>query len=104
MTKKMTHPSIRLAVALHYDGEEAPRVTAKGGGEIAEKILQIARENKIPIEESEQMVQVLSQINLGDEIPESLYIAVAEIIAFAYYVSGKVPKGFVPNTHKQGTD
>lgn len=81
-----------LAVALQYDGETAPRVTAKGGGELAERIIELAREHNIPMQENPVMVQALAQIDLGEEIPETLYLAVAEIIAFAYYLSGKVPQ------------
>jgi flagellar biosynthesis protein len=80
------------AVALHYSGKgTAPRVTAKGSGELAEQIIALAREHQIPIQEDPELIQLLAQIELGDEIPELLYIAVAEVLAFAYYVSGRVP-------------
>ena len=82
-------------VALKYDGEGAPRVTAKGKGYIAEEILAIAREHNIPMYEDPELVRLLSQLELGDEIPRSLYLAVAEVIAFAYFISGKTvgPRG-----------
>jgi len=76
-------------VALRYDGDSAPRVTAKGKGFIAEEILAIAREHDIPLYEDPELVSLLSQLELGDEIPRSLYMAVAEVIAFAYSISGK---------------
>jgi len=76
-------------VALKYDGESAPRITAKGRGYIAEEILTIAREHNIPMYEDPELVKLLSQLELGDEIPRSLYLAVAEVIAFAYSISGK---------------
>jgi len=80
------------AVALQWDGKVAPKVTAKGEDALAEQILRIAREHNIPIQEdNEILVSVLAQIELGDEIPESLYLAVAQVIAFAYYLSGKQP-------------
>ena len=79
------------AVALHYSGKGAPRVTAKGKGELAEQIIAIAREHDVPIQEDEQLVSLLAQIDLGEEIPELLYIAVAEVLAFAYWLSGRVP-------------
>jgi len=80
------------AVALHYSGKgTAPRVTAKGSGELAEQIIALAREHQIPLQEDPELIQLLAQIELGDEIPELLYIAVAEVLAFAYYVSGRVP-------------
>jgi flagellar biosynthesis protein len=78
------------AVALKWDGKAAPRVTAKGQGALAEQILALAREYEIPIQEdNEVLVSALAQIELGDEIPETLYVAVAQVIAFAYYLSGK---------------
>lgn len=82
------------AVALLYDGENAPRVTAKGRGKVAEEIFKLAREHDIPLQNDPQLAAVLSQIPLGDEIPEALYRAIAEVIAFAYLVSGKRPPGF----------
>jgi len=83
-----------VAVALLYDGENTPRITAKGQGKLAKQIFQLAREHGIPLENDSQLAAILSQIPLGDEIPESLYRAIAEVIAFAYLVSGKRPPGF----------
>jgi len=78
-----------LAVALHYDGESPPRVTAKGRGELAERILALAEENQIPLHADPQLAKVLSRVPLGGEIPTELYVAVAEVIAFAYWLEGK---------------
>jgi flagellar biosynthesis protein len=83
------------AVALHYDGVGAPRVTAKGSGAVAERILQVAREHGIPLHEDPALLDLLGRLDLGAEIPRALYVAVAEVIAFAYRVSGKVPSGYV---------
>lgn len=83
-----------VAVALLYDGEHAPRITAKGEGKVAEQIFRLAREHGIPLENDPQLAAILAQIPLGDEIPEPLYRAIAEVIAFAYLVSGKRPPGF----------
>ena len=85
-----------LAVALFYDEENAPRVTAKGHGEMARRILAAAEENGIPLEEDPELAALLAQIPLGDEIPEALYRAVAEVIAFAYIVAGRFPPGYTP--------
>lgn len=82
------HP---LAVALRYSGEGAPRVTAKGSGEVAETIMRLAREHAVPLDEDPNLALALSQVPLGEEIPEALYVAVAEVLAFAYLVSGRVP-------------
>ena len=80
-----------FAVALKYDHEndDAPTVTAKGARLIADQILKIAEENDIPLYKDPELVKMLSQIPLGDEIPQELYVAVAEVIAFAYGLSGK---------------
>ncbi|MCW8943498.1 MAG: EscU/YscU/HrcU family type III secretion system export apparatus switch protein [Sedimenticola sp.] len=83
-----------VAVALLYDGDNAPRVTAKGEGKIAEQIFAIAKEHGVPLENDPQLAAILSQIPLGEEIPDTLYRAIAEVIAFAYLVSGKRPPGF----------
>lgn len=72
----------RMAVALEYDGSSAPRVTAKGQGEIAEKIIETAREAGVPIEENPLLTQALSSVELDDHIPEDLYKAVAQVIGF----------------------
>ncbi len=82
-------------VALRYDGVNTPRVTAKGQGNLAEQILALAEAHGVPIEKDPELAALLSQIPLGDEIPETLYLAVAEVIAFAYLLSGKRPPGFV---------
>jgi flagellar biosynthesis protein len=83
-----------IAVALQYDGENAPRITAKGTSRLAEEILRQADLHGIPLRQDPQMATILAQIPLGDEVPENLYLAIAEIIAFAYLVSGKRPPGF----------
>lgn len=83
--------STDIAVALTYDGKKAPRVTAKGKGEVAEKIISLAKENNVPLHTDVALVKVLSKMSLGDEIPRELYLAIAEVIAFAYMLSGKRP-------------
>lgn len=83
------------AVSLKYDGKEAPRVTAKGEGLLAERILEIAREHGIPLHEDPDLVNLLAKLDLGEEIPRALYVAVAEVIAFAYILTGKIPDDFV---------
>jgi len=85
-----------LAVALKYDGENAPKVTAKGSQEIAEQIIELAKKHNVPLTENKELVNLLATLELGEEIPEILYLAVAEVIAFAYMLKGKVPEGFEP--------
>ena len=82
-------PRVPLAVALHYNGNGAPRVVAKGGGLIAERILETAREHKVPLQEDAALAATLSRIELGREIPRELFVAVAHVLAFAWAVAGK---------------
>lgn len=86
----------RQVIALNYDGKSAPNLTAKGDDELAEAILAIAREYKVPIYENAELVRLLAKLELGDAIPEPLYRSIAEIIAFAWYLKGKCPEGFEP--------
>jgi flagellar biosynthesis protein len=74
----------RRATALRYEGTGAPKVTASGQGYIADRILEVARENGIPIREDPALSRALEALELGEEIPEDLYKAVAEAIAWAY--------------------
>ena len=82
----------RQAVALAYDGKNAPTVTAEGSGELAEQIIAIAREHGIPLFENPQLLTLLQQVGLGEEIPETLYLCIAQVIAFAYRIQGKFPE------------
>ena len=83
---------VAVAVALHWDGASAPRVTAKGRGELAQRIADTARAHDVPISDDPQLVEVLAQVEVGHVIPEILFVAVAEVIAFAYAVHGRVPE------------
>jgi flagellar biosynthetic protein FlhB/flagellar biosynthesis protein len=75
-----------IAVALKYDKEKdsAPRVVAKGLRLKAEKIREIAREYKIPIMKNVPLANALYRIDVGQEVPEELYDAVAEVLNFVY--------------------
>jgi flagellar biosynthesis protein len=80
------------AVALFYDSKSAPRVTAKGSGSLAEQIIALALEHDVPLQENPELVALLSLLELGEEIPHDLYVTVAQLIAFAYMLKGKVPE------------
>lgn len=84
--------TIPLAVALQYEkgSSVAPRVVAKGKGEIGNKIIETARANGVPVEENAGLAAALSDVELGDEIPVELYKAVAEVLVFILHVSGKL--------------
>ncbi len=85
-----------LAVALRYDGRDAPRVTAAGRGDLAARIERIARERGIPLREEPELAAALAQVPLGEEVPPELYVAVAEVLAFAYFLAGRAPPGHDP--------
>ena len=79
------------AVALKYDqkSDRAPRVIAKGRGNIAEKIIDVAKENNVPLYEDKNLIQILEALELESEIQPELYRAVAEVLAFIYRLNGK---------------
>ncbi|WP_423821854.1 EscU/YscU/HrcU family type III secretion system export apparatus switch protein [Salinisphaera sp. SPP-AMP-43] len=73
------------AVALRYDaGDDAPRVVAKGYGDIADAIIEKARENGLYVHSEPELVRLLSQVDLDARIPPALYVAVAELLAWVY--------------------
>ncbi len=73
-----------MAVALTYDEQRPPHVSATGKGLIAEEIIRIAKEHGVLIHEDPALVDSLINLELGQEIPENLYKAIAEVISFAY--------------------
>jgi flagellar biosynthesis protein len=77
----------KLAVALAYaQSDAAPKVIAKGRGLIAEQIVKRAREHGIYVHQSKELVAVLAQVDLDEQIPPQLYVAVAELLAWLYRV------------------
>jgi flagellar biosynthesis protein len=76
----------KKAVALKYapPKDRAPKITAKGSGLIAQKIIELAKEHGIPIQEDPVLVQVLAQLDFYQEIPPTVYLVIAEILAFVY--------------------
>jgi flagellar biosynthesis protein len=84
--QKWSSRSLKKAVALRYKPEEgdAPYVVAKGKGNVAEKILEKAREHQVPIQEDASLVEVLSAVELNQQIPEELYQLVAEVLSYVY--------------------
>ncbi|KGT36527.1 MULTISPECIES: FlhB-like flagellar biosynthesis protein [Campylobacter] len=77
---------IKKAVALGYNKkrDNAPKVLASGKGEMASKIIEEAQKHKIPIKEDLDLVEILSKIDINQEIPPNLYKAVAEVFSFLY--------------------
>jgi flagellar biosynthesis protein len=81
----------KKAVALKYDRGKAaaPKVTAKGRGAVAERILALAKEHKIPVEKDSTLMEALYRLDINEEIPEELYQVVAELLAFIYRMNAK---------------
>ena len=101
MNESVDHQEkIQKAVALFYDGKSAPQVTAKGTGAVANNIIALADEHGVPLCDNSALVDLLVTLELGDEIPETLYLAVAYIIAFAYQLEGKQPENWGANNTK----
>ena len=92
MNKKKPYQN-KSAVSLQYEKEinAAPKVTAKGQGWMAEKIIKMARERNIPIREDKDLLNLLSEIDVGREVPESLYKVVAELLAWVYQLNKTYP-------------
>lgn len=90
------------AVALKYDGKQAPTVAASGLDEVAEEIIRIAREHEVPLYENAELAGILARLDLDEEIPETLYRVIAEILAFAFHLQGRTPqdagRGETPDT------
>lgn len=79
---------LKQAAALGYDAEKdkAPTVLALGKGKLAEKIIEIARLHGVPVHEDQNLVELLSHVQVGQEIPAELYMVVAQVLAFIYQI------------------
>jgi flagellar biosynthesis protein len=82
---------LKKAVALRYipDQDRAPKVTAKGSGILAQKIIELAQKHGVPIKEDPALIQILAQLDFYQEIPPSVYVVVAEILAFIYSMNNQ---------------
>jgi flagellar biosynthesis protein len=89
----------RQAVALAYGANPTPIVTAKGDEELADRILQEAREHGVLIAQDPQLLQLLSKVEVDHEIPQELYTAVAVVLSWVYWL-----KGMRPGDEKQTAD
>ena len=90
MKKNKTKTS---AVSLQYNqgGDRAPKVTAKGQGWLAEKIIAMAQKQNIPIKKDKDLMELLGKIDVGQEIPEEFYKIVAELLAWVYDLNKEYP-------------
>jgi flagellar biosynthesis protein len=80
----------RLAIALTYEKPHAPRVVAKGRGELGQAIIDTARKHGVPMEQNPGLAEALSEVELDDQIPKELYRAVAAVLGFILRASGQV--------------
>jgi flagellar biosynthesis protein len=86
MSKPEQPPRPRRAAALRYDKDKssAPKVVAAGAGLIADRIVEIAREQGLPVREDPALAEALARLELEQEIPAELFVAVAEVLVWAY--------------------
>ncbi|MHB1393839.1 MAG: EscU/YscU/HrcU family type III secretion system export apparatus switch protein [Clostridia bacterium] len=74
---------LKKAAAISYQqGETAPKITALGKGEVAERIIKTAKENNVPVFENSGLVETLLHLDIGEQIPPDLYSVVAEVLVF----------------------
>jgi Uncharacterized homolog of the cytoplasmic domain of flagellar protein FhlB len=100
MKKPVAEPQpLRKAVALKYNPAEhaAPVVAAKGQGHVAERILELAREHGVPIQEEPSLIEVLSKLDIDQEIPAELYTLVAEVLSFIYRADRRLKEWDAPH-------
>ena len=83
LNQKKKSDADKTAVAISYEpGEAAPKILATGKGKVAEKIIETAKENKVPTYKDNKLASTLSKLQIGDMIPPELYEVVAEILVF----------------------
>ena len=84
-------PEPKRAAALRYDAKSggAPTVVAAGSGELAERIIALAREHGVPVREDAALAQALARMQLEAEVPPDLWAAVAQTLVWAYRLSGQ---------------
>jgi flagellar biosynthesis protein len=87
----MSYKPNKKAVALEYGKNPTPLVTAKGEDGLAEAIIAEAQRQGVHIAEDAQLVGLLSQLQINEEIPENMYVAVAVILSWVYWLKGMEP-------------
>ncbi len=87
----MTEKHYMQAVALEYGRNKAPVVTAKGDDELARRIVAEAKRQGVYVAEDPRLLAMLSRLDVGQEIPEDMFTAVAVILAWVYWLKGMQP-------------
>lgn len=96
----MKKPLSKRAIGLKYNTDEkgnAPEVIAKGFGELADEIIEMAKAHDVLVHEDQYLSEFLATLDLGQQIPEQLYYIIAELIAFSYVLQGKKPASWTPD-------
>jgi flagellar biosynthesis protein len=102
--KAYENEDTREAAALKYDVDQdrVPRITALGRGYLADRMVREAEQNRVQVVRDDKVSHVLHRLSVGDEIPESLYRVVAEILVFVYRMDGKFGPGHeTPGIHTE---
>jgi flagellar biosynthesis protein len=86
-----------VALGYHPGAGRVPEVLARGYGRLAEHIVELARARNVPVREDGDLAEVLARLDVGSDIPEELYEAVAELLAFIYRMNAAYPRGPGPN-------
>jgi len=97
------HLSKQRAIALKYQQNQAkssPKIVAKGQGDVAQEIINLAKQHGVLVHQDDELSALLSQLDLGQEIPETMYHVIAELIAFSYVLQGKFPESW-NNVHNK---
>ncbi len=81
----------KKAFALTYEGLSVPVLTAKGSDLLADEIIYFANKNNVPVISNTLLAEDLSEIDIGEEIPEIMYEAVAVVLSWAYWIKGREP-------------
>lgn len=84
--------TIKQAIAIEYGDYVTPIVTAKGSEEVAELIIEEAKKQGVFIAEDKQLVAALSQVKIDEEIPETLFRAIAVVLSWVYWLKGLSPE------------
>lgn len=102
-SKNKTNAVDKVAT-LKYKGRTTPIVSAFGENETALEILKLAKKHNVPVYEDESLVQILSQLDVGQAVPKELFEWVAGILAFSFYAKNEVPEGFSPTATRSAYD
>lgn len=84
------------AATLRFKGRKTPIISALGENEVADELIKLAKEHNVPVYQDEDLVNVLTRLELGQAIPQELYEWVASALAFAFFIRNEVPDGFSP--------